>query len=548
MLKTIQHNDKDVLVVVAKLLTGYVSVTKKVADTAAFISEHETYDAGFVAHVCAWQSNHSLTSDGVIGKATWTALAKEAPTCSTSKLKTSAITLACQLLLGGNLTADAIFGTRTKQAVAAFQSSAGLSADGICGPKTWGALIGVKDEPTGKIINPYVHYLQWDKRWGSKMYSNHGDKKQTIGNSGCGPSAVAQVVAQWVDSNLTPVEMCQLALDNGYRTKNSGTNGAFCEFIADKYPEIEKCTRTRSVKTIKNALQKGALAVTCMNSNCDHFWTTGGHYVTAVGYDDKGYIYAADPNKSSCPRKQKDADFEKCLKQAWILWPAKKEEETHDPFERVDDGKAQERGTAIIDVSKWQPSINYDKFIKDTALIILRVGRRGTGGSVKIDECFIKHADALKKRGIRFGVYFYSIANTGTKAREEARSFVKWAKDYSPLFWAMDAEKKEITHEAIAVFADEMRKQGVKKLGCYVAHKLYQQYGYDGLRPRFDFTWIPRYGANRGTIESSIKPDFPCDMWQFTSTGKVAGISGNVDMNVITGTGKPLEWFMGGEE
>lgn len=547
MLKTIQHNDKDALVVIAKLLTGYVSVTKKVADTAAFISEHETYDAGFVAHVCAWQSNHSLTSDGVIGKATWTAIAKEAPTCSTSKLKTSAITLACQLLLGGNLTADAIFGTRTKQAVAAFQSSAGLSSDGICGPKTWGALIGVKDEPIGKIINPYVHYLQWDKRWKNIMYSNHGNKNQTIGNSGCGPSAVAQVVAQWVDPNLTPVEMCQLALDNGYRTKNSGTNGAFCEFIANKYPEIEKCTRTRSVKTIKNALQKGALVITCMNSNCDHFWTTGGHYVTAVGYDDKGYIYAADPNKSSCPRKQKDADFEKCLKQAWILWPAKKEEETHDPFERVDDGKAQERGTAIIDVSKWQPSINYDKFIKDTALIILRVGRRGTGGSVKIDECFIKHADALKKRGIRFGVYFYSIANTGTKAREEARSFVKWAKDYSPLFWAMDAEKEEITHEAIAVFADEMRKQGVKKLGCYVAHGLYRKYGYDGLRPRFDFTWIPRYGANRGTIESSIKPDFPCDMWQFTSTGKVAGISGNVDMNVITGTGKPLEWFLGGD-
>ena len=147
MLKTIQHNDKDVLVVVAKLLTGYVSVTKKVADTAAFISEHETYDAGFVAHVCAWQSNHSLTSDGVIGKATWTAIAKEAPTCSTSKLKTSAITLACQLLLGGNLTADAIFGTRTKQAVAAFQSSAGLSADGICGPKTWSALDQADQSP-----------------------------------------------------------------------------------------------------------------------------------------------------------------------------------------------------------------------------------------------------------------------------------------------------------------------------------------------------------------------------------------------------------------
>lgn len=572
MLKTIQHNDKDVLVVVAKLLTGYVSVTKKVADTAAFISEHETYDAGFVAHVCAWQSNHSLTSDGVIGKATWTALAKEAPTCSTSKLKTSAITLACQLLLGGNLTADAIFGTRTKQAVAAFQSSAGLSADGICGPKTWGALIGVKDEPIGKIINPYIHYLQWDKRWGSKMYSNHGDKKQTIGNSGCGPSAVAQVVAQWVDPKLTPVEMCQLALDNGYRTKNSGTNGAFCEFIADKYPEIEKCTRTRSVKTIKNALQKGALAVTCMNSNCDHFWTTGGHYVTAVGYDDKGYIYAADPNKSSCPRKQKDADFENCLKQAWILWPAKKEEETHDPFERVDDGlstgtdtPALTRGSAIIDISKYQPTVNYDKVIATTSLIILRAGYRGTGGGISEDQKFELHASELKKRGVRFGVYFFSIASNEDKAREEARMFFKYAKDYDPLFWAMDAENNTITNAAIAAFADELRKLGAKRVGCYVAHNLYNKYAYDSLRNLFDFTWIPRYGKNTGTIEGSTKPSYPCDLWQYTSSGWVDGITEeytykdedgntligiryNVDLNTITGTGKTLTWFLGGEE
>lgn len=36
-------------------------------------------------------------------------------------------------------------------------------------------------------------------------------------------------------------------------------------------------------------------------------------------------------------------------------------------------------------------------------------------------------------------------------------------------------------------------------------------------------------------------------MWQFTSTGKIDGITGNVDVNVITGTGKPLSWFLGGD-
>lgn len=549
MIKTIQHTDKDKLVVVAKLLTGYLTVTKKVADTAAFISENETFDAGFVAHVCAWQSNHNITADGVVGKATWTAIAKEAPTCTTSKLKTSGITLACQLLLGGNLTADAIYGARTKAAVVAFQSAAGLSADGKCGPKTWAALIGTSSTPAEKIINKCIHYLQWDSKWGKKKYSTH-TSKQTIGNSGCGPTAVAQVLATWVDPAITPVEMCKLALDNGYRTYDNGTDGNFCVFVANKYSEIDKFTRTKSVKTLKSALAHGALAVCCMNSNDDKFWTSGGHYITAIGYDSDGFIYANDPNKKECPRKQKEDKFEDCLKQAWIYWPAAKKE-TNDPFEQVDDGKSGEpsqRGTAIIDISKYQPSVNYDKLIKATALIILRAGRRGTGGSIKIDECFIKHANALKQRGIPFGVYFYSIAKNGAMAREEARMFWKYANEYKPLFWALDVEKEAVTHHAISEFVKEMRKLGASRVGCYVAHSLYQKYDYDSLRSSFDFTWIPRYGKNRGTVESSTKPNYACDLWQYTSTGKISGISGNVDLNIITGTGKSLSWFCGGNE
>ena len=240
------------------------------------------------------------------------------------------------------------------------------------------------------------------------------------------------------------------------------------------------------------------------------------------------------------------------MKQAFIFWPEAKEET--DPFERVDDGlstgpdtPALTRGSAIIDISKWQPTVNYDKFVKATALIILRAGYRGTGGGIKIDQCFVKHADALKQRGIPFGVYFYSIATNTSMAREEARMFYKWAKDYNPLFWALDVEKNEITHDAIAAFADELRKLNLKRIGCYVAHNLYQKYGYDTLRSLFDFTWIPRYGKNDGTIEGSTKPKFDCDLWQYPSTGKVAGISGNVDVNIITGTGKTLAWFLGGD-
>ncbi|MEC2789281.1 N-acetylmuramoyl-L-alanine amidase C-terminal domain-containing protein, partial [Bacillus thuringiensis] len=48
-----------------------------------------------------------------------------------------------------------------------------------------------------------------------------------------------------------------------------------------------------------------------------------------------------------------------------------------------------------------------------------------------------------------------------------------------------------------------------------------------------DFVWIPRYGGN--------KPAYPCDIWQYTETGNVAGI-GKCDLNKLIGN-KPLAWF-----
>ena len=65
-----------------------------------------------------------------------------------------------------------------------------------------------------------------------------------------------------------------------------------------------------------------------------------------------------------------------------------------------------------------------------------------------------------------------------------------------------------------------------------------------------DFVWIPRYGANDDTIEGSKKPKYPCDLWQYTSQGHISGIADkeDVDLNVITGDGHDLAWFLKGGE
>lgn len=549
MMNTIRHQDAGLTVVAAKLLTGYVRVTEKVTDLESLVKLHETFDAGFVAHVLAWQSNRGLDSDGIIGPKTWTAIAKAAPTCSTGKNRTSAPTLAIQLLLNTNITCDAIYGPRTKDAVAVYQTAKGLVADGICGPKTWAAILtgggssdvtpedGDQTPAPGTFRQP-VDYKQGDSRWGKKMYSNHGDAGQTMANSGCGPTAMADIVATLKDAGVTPWDLAQMAMAWGDRTYNSGTAWSFFGHVMTEFG-FTRMIQSASIDALKACLDAGGYAVCSMGPG---YWTSGGHFITAWKYD-ATYIYCNDP-ASSTRKKQAISQFVKERKQFFCFYPDPAPVKESEPAEEQPTEEQPTatgyRGAKIVDISKYQPNVDYDALLGDTALVILRAGYRGTLGSVKIDECFKQHAAALRARGVRFGVYFYSIADTEAKAIEEARKFVDYAGAYNPLFYAIDAEKEQITARAIATFAEELERLGVLRNGAYVANHLYEHYGYEDVRNEHDFTWIPRY--------SKTAPKYRCDLWQYTSTGSVAGINGNVDMNRITGDGKTLEWFLGGDE
>ena len=67
-----------------------------------------------------------------------------------------------------------------------------------------------------------VSYLQTDPRWAKKDYSAKGEKT-TIGASGCGPTAMAMVLATWADPAVTPETECAWALSHGYKAPNQGT-------------------------------------------------------------------------------------------------------------------------------------------------------------------------------------------------------------------------------------------------------------------------------------------------------------------------------------
>lgn len=527
MLNTIKLNSTGDLVKVAQYLSKYKEINKAT----------EIFDNDFKSYIIKWQKNNKLDADGIIGKNTWTALSKKALVCSTNKNTTSVFTCAIQILIGG-IPVTGTFDTTTKEAVVAFQAARGLVVDGICGPKTWNALIVQQTSATSiiekvkevitnnKVLNNCVKYLQWDKKWKNIKYSTH-TAEQTIGNSGCGPSSMAQIMATFIDPKITPVEMCNLALKGGYRTYNSGTAWGFFKYVFSKYDGFSKYIQTSSVTTLKAALKEGALAVCSMNNKDNNFWTTSGHFITVRGYDDT-YIYANDPNKSTTPRKQATTKFQKCIKQAFIFWPKKEEPQ----LETNLNGK-------IIDISKHQGDIDFSKLKSEVSLIIARASC-GSDKDIKIDE-YIKE---MEKYNIPYGVYCYSYAGTVEKAIDEANKMIAYMKNYKPKFYVIDAEEERLTTETITAFINELRKLTNKKVGCYVAHNRYKTYKYDTIKQLFDFTWIPRYGNNDGTISGATKPAYDCDLWQYTSVGKISGIKGNVDFNILINNEKPIQWFL----
>ena len=540
MFDTIKQGSTGRLVVVAKLLTGYLIVTSKVKDPDAYLKQHEIFDELFTAHVKKFQAAHSLTADGVIGEETWAAIADEAELCSTNTNRISGFTLALQFALDSSITADAIYGSRTKNAVAAYQTAAGLKADGICGSKTWHSLIVGEAQPTpqptpSEFVQP-TDFKQGDKRWGSKMYSNHNDPNQTMANSACGPTSAADTIHFTRDNSIDPYDLAKLAMQWGDRTDNSGTAHTFFTHLMGPF-NYPKMVATKSVETLKACLDAGGYVVANMGKG---YWTNNGHFICVWKYD-RTYVYANDP-ASSRRKKQKWADFQAQRKQFFCYFPNEEKQPEPDPEPTPTPAPL---GDKICDVSRFQGKIDWDALAPELAFVVIKASGLYSNGS---DTQYANNVRGAVSHGVPFHVYSYLYCLTEAEAKRDAALYFDTVKaeGHWPLFWVLDLEAgwgiadKDAPRIAQA-FENELRRlcreqgPGEIRVAAYVANQKYDDWAID--YSHFEYIWIPKY--------TTKPPTYPCDLWQYTSTGRIAGVSGDVDLDVLMGT-KPMEFFTGG--
>jgi len=182
-----------------------------------------------------------------------------------------------------------------------------------------------------------------------------------------------------------------------------------------------------------------------------------------------------------------------------------------------------------IDVSVHNGSINWNQVKNDgVQFAILRAGY-GREKSQK-DQRFEEYYANAKAVGMPVGCYWYSYATGVEEARLEAQvclSVIKGKQFEYPVYFDLEEQNAFNTGKSncsamVRAFCGELEKAGYFA-GLYMSRSPFNSYMEDDIKTKYAL-WLAEYG-------SQLNYSGSVGMWQKSSTGRVSGISGNVDMN-----------------
>lgn len=190
-----------------------------------------------------------------------------------------------------------------------------------------------------------------------------------------------------------------------------------------------------------------------------------------------------------------------------------------------------------IDVSEWQEQIDWQQ-VKDAGVefAMIRVGWRGSEQGVLAEDIYAQANYAgASAAGIKVGAYFFSQAISVEEAEEEANYLLQIIKDWNvemPIvydweFISTDSRTGKMDARTLTdctkAFCNTVLNAGYTPMIYFNKN---QSLDMLYLRELTDYPfWLAHY-------DTVLNYPYKVDMWQYTETGSVSGISGNVDINL----------------
>jgi GH25 family lysozyme M1 (1,4-beta-N-acetylmuramidase) len=184
------------------------------------------------------------------------------------------------------------------------------------------------------------------------------------------------------------------------------------------------------------------------------------------------------------------------------------------------------------DVSEHQGNIDWNVIKPQIDFAILRLGWIGNKNNHTIDTQFERNYNECKRLGIPVGVYVYNYCIK----EDSARSGANWAVEKLngktlelPVYIDMEDVSgtglgKDL-NTAICISFNSVIEQSGRWAGVYANKNWFDNYlNKDVIKSKYT-TWIAHYGVSPDKYKGEY------DILQYSSTGHINGISGNVDMN-----------------
>ena len=180
-----------------------------------------------------------------------------------------------------------------------------------------------------------------------------------------------------------------------------------------------------------------------------------------------------------------------------------------------------------IDISRWQGFPDFSRVKNDVDYVILQAGY-GKYATQK-DSSWDYNISNCKKNNIPVGVYWYSYARSVADAHLEAKACLEVIKGYKfeyPIYYDLEenlgAMGMTLISNIATAFCSDLEAAGYFA-GIYISRSPAQSYLTDNVKQKYAL-WLAEYASN-------LNYSGPVGMWQYSSSGKISGIDGNVDMN-----------------